>query len=719
MNQSNITHVGLLEKLPYDIISNIFLYLDQQDCLNCMATCRDWYDLIPQFTQANWKTIQLNSDGMSQYQERNLGKHVKHVKFDGIPENELSTMMQKLLDFECTEIESLEFVGCSSGTIKAQQTIFLSLLRRLASHQLTLLDMKRHNWDFSMLDLLFVCPHLTYFSFQAFVKINFSGELEAIQLLPSDRILYNNLIYLHVNADSRDIRQQIYSIICRSPNLRFFIGGDTSTCYTGSHKMTSPELVLSRCPKLEYYVGDGSYESRDEPMRGALIQSAASSLSTILVTNHNKNKNSSIRSDNNDGERQNALQYFSVADNWNASQIIFILHKYKDTLKHVKFGMTSSLESPNGPDGWIHIFQTISLQQLCTLHCDMLDYSIESIVTLLNTCYGTIQEVRLQSFQHEPTILDAPALQRLQILPQLQTLSITNVTFVDESFMLLLERLPSLENLTFRRDKPFTLPVQAAPLLKNLRYLTLEIHNYNQNETPFVQPLLVNPSFFVSLAQCGSKLKCITLKSGNYVAIPFIILDALATLPLLKVLDVNAIGHYSIGKRNEEKLEQHMVKFLNTCLGFDNNINSNITKVASSTTIKILTLRSVSKLTFTILNILGDFTNLENLHISLDDSIYRDNNQSLAGSVKTCLNLDLCGVLDLLRKSKKLKNVVFEEVVSFNYLSSYYLKKKLVEQQQTNLHLRKFIVKPGDRFYSVAKNIKYEDSVKIINTHYQ
>ena len=106
MNQSPITHVRLLEKLPYDIISNIFLYLDQQDCVNCMRTCREWYELIPQFTKANWETLRLG-EVITHCHERNFGKHVKHVIFNGVPENELSTMMQKLLDFECTEIESL------------------------------------------------------------------------------------------------------------------------------------------------------------------------------------------------------------------------------------------------------------------------------------------------------------------------------------------------------------------------------------------------------------------------------------------------------------------------------------------------------------------------------------------------------------------------------------------------------------------------------------
>ncbi|KAI7854583.1 hypothetical protein BDC45DRAFT_507610 [Circinella umbellata] len=106
MNQSPITHVRLLEKLPYDIISNIFLYLDQQDCVNCMRTCREWYELIPQFTKANWETLRFG-EVITHCHERNFGKHVKHVIFNGFRGPWLSKMIQRLLDCGCTQIKSL------------------------------------------------------------------------------------------------------------------------------------------------------------------------------------------------------------------------------------------------------------------------------------------------------------------------------------------------------------------------------------------------------------------------------------------------------------------------------------------------------------------------------------------------------------------------------------------------------------------------------------
>ena len=106
MNESYIVNNVFLEKLPYDIISYIS-YLDQEDARFCMSLCREWYHRIPQFTHAKWKTLRLDQKGISPFQKRNLGKHVKYVLFQDVEADLLSKMMQKLLDYECTEIESL------------------------------------------------------------------------------------------------------------------------------------------------------------------------------------------------------------------------------------------------------------------------------------------------------------------------------------------------------------------------------------------------------------------------------------------------------------------------------------------------------------------------------------------------------------------------------------------------------------------------------------
>ena len=59
MDQARIVNNGLLGKFPYNIISNIFLYLDQRDYLNCMGTCRGWYDSVRKATTDQSDTVRI------------------------------------------------------------------------------------------------------------------------------------------------------------------------------------------------------------------------------------------------------------------------------------------------------------------------------------------------------------------------------------------------------------------------------------------------------------------------------------------------------------------------------------------------------------------------------------------------------------------------------------------------------------------------------------
>ena len=105
--------LGFLSALYRDIVLEIFSYLTQQDCLTCMAVCRDWYATVPQYAQNIWKEIQLDRRDASidhQRQQQCLGSHVKRVSITSTSDKEdLSsiTLMQRLLDWKCTRIQSL------------------------------------------------------------------------------------------------------------------------------------------------------------------------------------------------------------------------------------------------------------------------------------------------------------------------------------------------------------------------------------------------------------------------------------------------------------------------------------------------------------------------------------------------------------------------------------------------------------------------------------
>ncbi|KAG2220797.1 hypothetical protein INT45_012466 [Circinella minor] len=472
-----------------------------------------------------------------------------------------------------------------------------------------------------------------------------------------------------------------------------------------------PGFVLSRCPQLEFYAGDGSYGDRKNFIQDALTPRSAILLSTTTTTNSSNNNDTNSNGNNN--KQQSPFQYFCPGENYNTDQIISVLRKYKDTLKHIKM----FFPAPGSPFDYTDIFESIAMQNLRTLCCDIMDYSMVSIITLLNTCHNTIQEVQLQA-NDDSYILDAPALQSLQTLPQLRTLAIKPITFADESSVVaLLKRLPALENLILKQNKPITLPKEAGPLLKNLRHLTLTRgYTWERDETQRECRLLKDSNLFVSLAQSGSKLESVKLKSCKDDGISFLILDSLADFPLLKSLNVRGIDRYFNGERNEEKEEQHMLKLLNRFLyGPANSINNNITAVPS-TKIENLTLSQVSKLTYDMLHILSDFVNLQTLEVILSGGYGNDKNVSPVLPDGELLNVNLCGIMELLRKCKKLKRVNFQPMISFGeHLPSYYLEEKLAEEQKDNFQLQKFIVQgPELPFYD--KNL--EVSVEIINIHY-
>ena len=118
--------LGFLSALSSDIVLKIFSYLTQQDCLTCMAVCRDWYATVPQYSQDTWEELQLDwRDASIDHQRRQqcLGSHVKRVSIKSMSDKEdLSsiTLMQRLLDWKCTRIQSLgkpeKLTGNSSGS---------------------------------------------------------------------------------------------------------------------------------------------------------------------------------------------------------------------------------------------------------------------------------------------------------------------------------------------------------------------------------------------------------------------------------------------------------------------------------------------------------------------------------------------------------------------------------------------------------------------------
>ena len=112
----SVAEYNILNVLPFDVVTNIFSYLAQEDCLTTMAVCKNWYDRVPGHSETLWKALKLGSYDMLMVNKRLgrcLGGHVKDVimyfKEDDKKNDrkQLCNMMQFLLDHRCTEIESI------------------------------------------------------------------------------------------------------------------------------------------------------------------------------------------------------------------------------------------------------------------------------------------------------------------------------------------------------------------------------------------------------------------------------------------------------------------------------------------------------------------------------------------------------------------------------------------------------------------------------------
>ena len=105
-------HSAFATKLPPEILSLIFFYLSQRDCIRSMAVCKSWYTMIPNCSRRAWKKLVLHPAyirrGDHVRWEQCLGRHVKSITFSQFQdEGELYRMMQKLADCNCLHAEHI------------------------------------------------------------------------------------------------------------------------------------------------------------------------------------------------------------------------------------------------------------------------------------------------------------------------------------------------------------------------------------------------------------------------------------------------------------------------------------------------------------------------------------------------------------------------------------------------------------------------------------
>ncbi|KAI9251000.1 hypothetical protein BDA99DRAFT_206408 [Phascolomyces articulosus] len=100
-----------LNELPFDILTEIFSYLSQDECLTCMDAGPAWFHLVPHYSERVWENITLLERSFVKEDPRLkqcLGNHVKFVCLRVNRNKEiLYDLLDKLAEYKCDQIERI------------------------------------------------------------------------------------------------------------------------------------------------------------------------------------------------------------------------------------------------------------------------------------------------------------------------------------------------------------------------------------------------------------------------------------------------------------------------------------------------------------------------------------------------------------------------------------------------------------------------------------
>ncbi|KAG2220795.1 hypothetical protein INT45_012464 [Circinella minor] len=444
--ENNLT---LFNRLTSDIILDIIKFLSQKDCLQCMQVCREWYTILPTFTQELWSTLIIKGTRQSIKQTlwlQFVGDHVQNITFLIWKERDLYHIMQKLIDRNCRYLRFIKFERCNT----AKQQKFLPLLKQLGSYT-THLDMEEHGSNVAFLDVFEACPRLTHFTFTnpsihaytlhglydkepiattiATSKISSLQETKnytSLSLSSSVSSTYNVKQQLQQKWKNKPIHENIISLILdvvlekhirlesilrKCPNLRHLVCSNGEITKRSleeeeedifpSYDTTIPDLddLLSWCPKLHYLEinTDQGYQSNQ--------------LCSVFHDFYESDKNGQQHS-------LNGLQYFMTyeGDDYGAERIGPFLIRNASTLKCVILARSIATITPD--QDWSFMFETIPL-------CPYLD-----TLVLINITYE-----------------DSALVSMLEQCPQLQTLIIRNTLLMPLKLTSILSPLQRLKHL--------------------------------------------------------------------------------------------------------------------------------------------------------------------------------------------------------------------------------------------------------------------------------
>ncbi|KAI8145173.1 hypothetical protein BJV82DRAFT_667073 [Fennellomyces sp. T-0311] len=437
----SVRQLSFMNVLHCDITIEIFSLLTQQDCLMCMSVCRDWYYAIPQYTQSAWKVLRLRQQDASKdhhRRERCLGSHVKRVVLQSVEdvdeERPSSILMQRLVDWGCTKIESLEFMTCSTTDLNT----FFDFLRRLAPY-LTHLKLEQHTSTVPIVHVFSTCSQLTHLTYQPMSEyfplswpqhIIIPLQSDGQSIVPSSGVpvdCCSKITYLRLDVVLK--KQEMEYILKRCPELQCFIGvsSDTASGYYNSRLPDRDYMdinsLVSWCPKINTLVSNFSYYKFDD------IKDLSSYTSNLP-----------------------GLRRYHPSRLESIHQIAPYLAAVQDTLEVLAISRYSSVD-----DDWSPVFDSLRMPNLRALICSETTFrTVSSLVTMLNSS-PLLQKLDLCCSNFTVDLTLARSFHNMHMVRYLR---IRRIKFQDgPSMATFFDRFSALETLeTFAVVLPLELP---------------------------------------------------------------------------------------------------------------------------------------------------------------------------------------------------------------------------------------------------------------------
>ncbi|KAI8140133.1 hypothetical protein BJV82DRAFT_659365 [Fennellomyces sp. T-0311] len=441
-----------VDAFPSEITTSIISHLSQDDTLNCMATCRSWYSLVPRFAQQVWETVSIKEHHirrLNRRREQCLGDHVKTLIFSQIHgEETLYEMMQRAIGWGCTKISSLELSYCTTE----DQDAFLGILQQWRPH-LTRFKMTHHGSNVAFRHILTLCPELTHFSYQQYSRAwvehdvyDQDPDVHTPVPLSND---HPNLVYLWLDM-RMNARLRLDPILKNCPNLRSLTlrdhRKDMHIDHTDANYEGAPfEDLLTWCPRLAFFQTAPAYTFVSRSLKKHVQQCSYDDVDSV--------------------GKLDGLRQLGISGDNGRDRIAQILTKYQDTMERLL------IQRHDIDENWSSVFHSLFLPHLRLFACEQLQFDAPPLISMLNHCPSLATLV----IQGTPLVFNQSVLSAMFPMRHLHTLHLDSLVIEDDtSITMMFEQLPVLEMLHLVSSLvPLTI-LAYAPYLKQLYMYEVE-----------------------------------------------------------------------------------------------------------------------------------------------------------------------------------------------------------------------------------------------------